>query len=390
MKKQYILSGAIIAILSLASCSGGGDKTTKFAPKERESSMTDAERKAAIEAKKASLNVDINSMMNSNGIKLSVLPPSPKADITEAISERIGVKMLGIIAANGIGGVNNVPGFALAASMNETGRQTTGSAPQKSIIKYDISYQVMNVADGTVYASQTESVTGVGNSFQEAASNAVNEIKSTDGLQKMLSTASEKILSWYKDNLPTLKSQINQAASEGNYALALAYINSVPSQAQEAYSYAMSVQPEMLKKFKSQTSAAEFTALKSAIASGQQDNKLTPEVYNHLAMIPSDTPEYAQAEKLVATYEKEVLARQAASEAREIASAEAARIHEEQMQMAQLEANKTIAVAQAKASEQAMRQHMRDKDDSKRGFWGNLGARIISGIDYLSDKANDN
>ena len=377
MKKLAIICIALSVAAVAGSCGGNntnnGQTGTKFAPRERTSSMTDAERQTAIAAKKASLQVNIQSLMNSSDVKLSVLPPVPAGEITEALSEKIGVKMLEIIAANGIGGVNNVPDFALAASMQESGRQTTSTAPQKSIIKYDVVYQVMNVTDGTVFASASESVTGVGNSFAEAAGNAVNEIKSTDALQAMLATASDKIVAWYRDNLPTLKMQVNAAVSEGNYPLALAYLQSVPSQAAEAYAYAADEHPAVLKQYKAANAATALTALKSAIATGVQSD-----IYLQFAMIPADAPEYAQASSLVEEYEKSVFA-----------AAEAQRLHQEKMQLAELEANKTIAVAEARASEQAMRKHMREQDDSKRGFWGNLGARIISGIDYVGDKIPD-
>lgn len=365
----------------------------KFNPGERDSSMTEGERKAAIAEKKKSLNVDISSMMNSNGVKLTVLPPSPSGDITEEMSERIGARMLAIIAANGIGGVNNVPDFALASTISETGRETTGGTPQKYIVKYEINYQVINMLDGTVYASAPESITGVGNSFQEATRNAVNEIKSTDNLQQMLSTASERIIDWYASNLSTLKNQVASAVEKKDFALALAYLNSVPSQATEAYAYASQEYSKVLESYKKSESNRNLAALKSAIASSSSSLELNPQVYTYLAMIPEGSQDYKDALAAITGYEKGVAERQAKDEARQ-AKAEEARNKAEElknereytMQMARMQADKEIAIAEAKASEQAIKQHMKEQADSKRGFWGNLGARIISGMDYVGDK----
>lgn len=388
MKVSVIISSLALMAVALTSCGGSGnDSGTKFNPKEKESTMTAEERKAAIEAKKQSLNVDVASLVNTTGVKLSVLPPVPAGEITEEVSEKIGVKMLRVIAANGIGGVNNVPGFALGAAVTETGRQATGSAPQKFIIKYDISYQVLNVADGSVYGTATESITGVGNSFQQAAANAVNEIKSTDALQSLLASASERIVAWYRDNLPALKSQVNEAIAANDYALALAYLNSVPSQATEAYAYAASEIPGVTNKLKAKNSAKEFAALKGAIAAGQQSATLDASVYTHLAMIPVDSPEYKRAETLVTEYEKSVLARQAANESRQIAADEVKQAHEQQMAMAQLEADKQIAIAQAKSTESAMAPNKNFKY-VERGFWSKIGARIIEGIDKVTASNN--
>lgn len=386
MKTNIILTIALAACLSISSCGGKGEgQGKKFAPKERESSMTESERKAAIAAKKESLNVDVNSLMNSNGVKLSVLPPTPAGDITEAVSEKIGVKMLGIIASNGIGGVNNVPGFALAATVSENSRQLTGTAPQKSMVKYTVTYQVINVADGNVYGTATESATGVGDTFAEAAANAFDELGSDNGASEMLAAASEKIIGWYNANLPTLKAQVDEAIGAEDYALALAYLNSVPSQAEKAYSYATSNIPEVTRKFKIRRANDELSALKKGIAEGKQSGTIVSDVYTHLALLPADSPEYTQAKKLVEEYEKQVFAQQAADKNQKATEEEARLAHERQLELAKIEADKVVAVAQAKASEQAMRQHMRDKDDKNRGFWGKLGARIIEKIDRISD-----
>lgn len=380
-----------LACLALTACGGGNSsgEGTKFAPKEKESKMTDEERAAAIAQRKASLKVDIASMMNSTGVKLTVLPPVPAGDITENTSELIGSKMLAIIAANGIGGVNNVPDFALAATMTETGRQTTGTAPQKCVLKYDINFQVMNVLNGTVYGSTVESVTGVGNTFEEATRNAVNEIKSTTAIQEMLTTSSDKIIAWFNDNLGAFKNQVSGAAEEGNYALALAYLNSVPSQATAAYEYSTSEYPKILEAYKKQNGASSLSALKSAIAASQQANELNQNVYNCLAMIPAESPEYAEAQKLVDNYQEAVLKRQAEEQKQQYNKEEAERTHKEKMELAKLDSERQIALAEAKASEQAMKMHMREKDDSKRGFWGNLGARIIGAMDYVGDKVSE-
>lgn len=366
--------------------SGNPSEGKKFNPKERTSSLNDEERRVAIANKKSSLQVDIPSLMSSRGVKLTVLPPTSEGDITESISEQIGVKMLNIIAVNGIGGVNNNPDFALGASIHETGRETTGTAPQKSIVKYDVNFKVLNMLDGAVYSSASESITGVGSNFVEATRNAVNEIKSTDALQKMLATAEERIIKWYEDNLPTVKNQVSAAVNSKDYALAMAYLNSVPSQASTAYAYASEEYPKILESYQKNIAATEFAALKGAIAQGSQDSELNPEVYTHLAMLPPDSPQYKEAENLVENYQKSVLERQAKEKDEKYSQSEAERIHNQQMEFAKLEADRQIAIAQAKASEQAIKQSMRESDDNRRGFWGNLGARIISSMDYVGGK----
>jgi hypothetical protein len=72
-----------------------------------------------------------------------------------------------------IGGYGNSPAFALAVVMAPTGRAATGTAPQRMITKYTITYVVANMLTGDVYASHSDDVEGVGATFTEAARNAV-------------------------------------------------------------------------------------------------------------------------------------------------------------------------------------------------------------------------
>ena len=122
MKFSNLLLSVCAVVLIMSSCGGGEStgSTKKFAPKDRTtSSMTDDERRQAIASKKAELTVDPLEMMTSNDVKLTVMPPYPSGDITEKISEQIGVRMLSMIAKNGIGGLNTSPGFCLTAKISE-------------------------------------------------------------------------------------------------------------------------------------------------------------------------------------------------------------------------------------------------------------------------------
>ncbi len=389
MKFNTLIITALAGAIMFSSCGGSeSGSSKKFAPQDRTTStMSDSERREAIAAKKAELTIDPMQMMNSNDVKLSVMPPYPAGDITEKLSEQIGVRMLSMIARNGIGGLNTVPGFALTAKISEGQKSVTGTAPQKMVVNYTVDYEVINTVTGDVYAAATQEITGVGNSYAQATSAAVRSIKDDAAIQQMLATASEKIIAWFNDNLPTFKSQVEAACQARDYALALSLIQSVPQQATEAFAYAQSRQEEVAKKFQDSIAANELIALKQAIqASG---NNPSAEVYAHMSLLSKNSKEYAEAQKLLSAYEKAVDEKTAtdAKNAQAKAEADAARAHE--VELANIEAERLKAKYQAKATEQALRQHMRDKDDKERGFWGNLGARIIGAIDNASDNAQD-
>ena len=360
MKLKYL----IFATLILVSCGGNNNSNQKsFNPKDRTTvEMSESERRAAIDAKKAESGVDLNVALASNDVKLSVMPPFPKGDITEAISERIAVKLLHITTANGIGGLNNVPGFALCASMEEVDKKLTSTAPQKMVTKYSISYSVRNLVTDDVYASCEQEITGVGGSWEEATRNAVNEIENNVHIQKMLSTASEKIIAWYSENIETFKKQISTAIASNDYAYALALINSVPEEATAAFEYAASMQDEVITKFKKQNASKELIAMKQAILAS--DNKLSPEVYAHLSLIPTDAPEYKEALALSKEYEDKVNQQREKSEMQKISAEE----RKHQLEMAQFESERMMAKYQSDAVNEEIQKLGRELEYERKGF----------------------
>lgn len=400
MKTLYKISTTCLLALTISSCGGGNNGNnqsqnigTVFAPKERTSSMNDEDRQAAIAAKKASLTIDVATALNSRGVKLSVLPPIPQGeDITEAIAERIAVKLLQITTANGIGGLGNVPGFALTASVDQTGRAATGTAPQKMVVKYEVTYQVMNVASGDVYSTATQEIMGVGNTFEEANRNSVDEIKNTPAMQQMLQTGCERIIAWYNDNLQTFKNQVEAAKGQKDFALALALVEAVPQQATAAFEYATKVQPELLISLQKKHAADELSAMRTAIANA--GSEYSAEVAAHMQMIPAESPEFKQAEALYTAYQQkvdnaiaELRAKAAADEAyaRKAAEAEAARAHEKDL--VQMEINKVKAKYEAESSGAAHELSIRKRvADENKGFWSRIGTRIIDAIDGASSK----
>ena len=385
MKHIYNIIGLALMAVAIMSCGGQQKQGTKFAPKERTSSLTDSEREAAINQKRAELNIDLGEQLNSHGVKFSILQPIAQGeDITPDIAQRIAVKMLEIASQNGISGLGSAPGFVLGCEIAQTGRAATGTAPQKMTVQYTLTFKVANTSTGDVYATATQDVTGVGNSFPEANQNAANNIKNSPELQKMLQTASARIIDWYNQNVETLKNQVSAAEGAGDYDFALALAEAVPQQATSAFNYASSKQPELIKKMQNKHAAESLSALRASIA--EANGNFSPKVAACLQMIPEGSSEANEAQKLYAAYEKKMTEKAAADNKQK--ELEEQRTHEKEL--AAIEADKMKCkyeqMANAKAMEKAMRY---DSDQKNKGFWAKLGGRVLGGIDFLGDKVSD-
>lgn len=386
MKYMYRAIAVIFIAFIVSSCGGQQKEGTKFAPNERTSALNENERKEAIAQKRSELNgLNLETLLYTHDIKFSIIEPEVQGeDITKEIANQIAVKMLQIASQNGISGLGTNPIFALGSEIVQTNRTATSTVPQKMTVQYDFTFKALNVVTGEVYATAIQTVTGVGRSFQEANQMSVREIKNTPELQKMLQTASSRIIDWYNNHLETLKKQVAVAESKGDVELALAIVEAVPEQAANTFKYAKEVQPELLKKLKQKYAAESLSALKAAIA--EANGEFSPIVAGCLQMIPEGTNEAKQAQLIYTEYEKAMKEKAIAdNKAKEL---EAQRFHEKEL--AQIEADKLKCkyeqMANAKALEKAMRY---DSDQKNKGFWGKLGNRILGGIDYVGDKVSD-
>ena len=390
MRHLYNIVGIALVALTIMSCGGQEKKGTKFAPKERTSSLSDSEREEAIAQKRAELlgGLNLDTLLYSHGVKFSIVQPKLQGeDITQDIADRLVMKMLQMACQNGISGLGTNPSFVLGAEIAQTGRAATGTTPQKMTVKYQLTFKVMNTATGDVYATATQEVMGVGNSFEEANQNFVKEIKNTPEIQKMLQTASERIIDWYNKNVQTVKNQIETAAGKGDYDLALAIASSVPEQATTAFQYASSKMESLTKGLMHKKAADMLGEMTAAMASAGED--FDPSIGAYFKLIPTDAPEHAKAQELYNKYAQQCKARRDALEAKAERDEQAARelekfrmMQEHETELAEIEADKIkskyASLASAKAAEAKAKASRRSG-----GLFGSVGDAISGTFDRV-------
>ncbi|MBR1484271.1 MAG: hypothetical protein IJ612_01090 [Prevotella sp.] len=393
MKHIYNILGIALMAAAIMSCGGQQQQQqkqgTKFAPKERTSSMTASERRAAIAEKQAELlgGLNLDTLLYSHGVKFSIVQPRVQGeDITQDISDRISMKLLQMACQNGISGLGTNPTFVFGTEIAQTGRAATGTTPQKMTVQYQLTFKVMNAATGDVYATATQDVMGVGNSFVEANQNFVKEIKNTPEIQKMLQTASERIVKWYNENLQAVKNQVEKAEGEGNYDLALAILTSIPEQS-SSYKYVAEKQDALLKGMLHQHAATMLGDMTAAMASAGEE--FDPSIGAYFKLIPADTPEHAKAQELYNKYTQQCKARRDALEAKAERDEQAARdlekfkmMQEHEKELAEIEADKIKSKCASMASAKAAEAQAKASRKSG-GLFGSIGDAISGTFDRV-------
>lgn len=337
MKKTYIYIIGVAAMM-LTACGGNGDKKKGFNPQDRTStSMSIEDRDAAIEAKRNSLaqEINIDSILSNHGVTFSVLPPAINTNLPQAASDKLGTRMIQIATQNGIGGLCKNPVLAMVSRVDCVQRELTGSAPQKAIVKYEVTMYCGNFITNDIYASSSQTITGVGSNFGDASSKAMNELKNTADMQKMLSTASERAIKWYSSTA-NVKKIVDEAVGNRNYALAMALLSSVPSQASATYAYAEKRNKEVSDLFFEEKAAELLGELEGAIAAAGEE--YVPGLGAYLKVIPVRSSSYARAKKVYDDYLKHVA---------DVCSDKRMKAHELAMEKLQVEKIKAPYEAQA-------------------------------------------
>lgn len=341
-----------MGIISLDSCSNGKSGGKKFNPQPEESTLTDAERQAAIEAKRASLAVIDTATVIGNGIKLTIMTPNPDPEnfVSAQMSNELAIRMLSVASRNGISGMGGDPSFVFAAGITGAEKKPTGTAPQKTMITYNVTLYVGNILSDAVFGTTSVKLVGVGENERQAAINAAREFNDNSSIQHMLSQSVQKIIDYYNSHTDEIKSQVNGYLSRGKYDEAYAILRSVPQEATETFKYAQSqlekVGSRMLEKY----STENFARLKAAIAASE--GTYNPEAGAYLAMIPAGSAQYNEAQKIYGDYTKHltITQEQEKTAAREMEMKKMELAAKTSKQMSSSEMRRRIALEDAQTS----------------------------------------
>lgn len=289
-----------MGVLILSSCGGKDSKGKAFNPQEKESTMTDSERRAAIEAKRNSLASTDTALIFGDCVKLTIMKPKPEGKVTEAVSDLVKQRMLDMVTANGIGGVGGDPAMVFACGISNVSTKLTGTAPQKTQVTLDVQYYVANLGSGTVFGSLSDQVVGVGNNEEQAYKNACNELKNNKKIQQMLKSANENIIDYYNKNANSIQAEVEALIAQNDYERAYSLLRGIPGQCKELFEFSAKRLPSISQKILERDAATNLAFMQSAIAAN--DSAYSNVVGDIMALIPVNTPQYTEAKAAFRKY----------------------------------------------------------------------------------------
>lgn len=337
MKANRIFLAFVLPCLILCACNKP-QQGKVYQPRQKQSTMTDEQRQAAIEQKKAEMNGLLDSASYQNAVKLTIWVPKITEIFPKEAAETLGARMLQITSQNGIAGYGGNPSFVLAAEVTPFEQGVTATAPAKTYIRYKVNFFVANVTTGEIFGASQQEVMGVGDSETMAMLNAMQSVASDDALQSMLKQSSQKIVNWYESHKSTVIGQINNYVRIGDYAKAYAMLISIPEEAKTCFEYAQKHLDEVHNLYLNQLSNEYYQRMLSAMA--ENEGSYNPTVGAYMVSIPLNAPVYAKAEKAFNEYIQRIQS-----------IADAQRAHEMYLEEEQLAIEKIRAESELKAQE---------------------------------------
>ena len=346
MKANRIFLAFVLPCLILCACNKP-QQGKVYQPRQKQSTMTDEQRQAAITQKKAEMNGLLDSASYQNAVKLTIWVPKITEIFPKEAAETLGARMLQITSQNAIAGYGGNPSFVLAAEVTPFEQGVTATAPAKTYIRYKVNFFVANVTSGEIFGASQQDVMGVGDSETMAMLNAMQSVASDDGLQNMLKQSSQKIVNWYESHKSTVIGQINNYVRIGNYAKAYAMLISIPEEAKTCFEYAQKHLDEVHNLYLNQLSNEYYQRMLSAMA--ENEGSYNPTVGAYMVSIPLNAPIYAKAEKAFNEYIQRIQS-----------IADAQRAHEMYLEEEQLAIEKIRAESELKAQEALIAQSEAD------------------------------
>ena len=168
-------------------------------------------------------------------LELTAYIPDQIEGITESARSNLQNKLNQIVTQNGLGGGENTR-FIITANISVLTKDITPTAPPMQAYTLEVTLYIGDGFEGTLFASTSVTVKGVGETETKAYLAALKNIKTkSPEYQKFIEKGKEKIIAYYNDNCDFIMKNAQTMASGGNYDDALWVLTSIPNVCKECY-----------------------------------------------------------------------------------------------------------------------------------------------------------
>ncbi|MGE0560647.1 MAG: hypothetical protein AB7O47_02410 [Flavobacteriales bacterium] len=158
-------------------------------------------------------------------------------------------KLTQVINSNGVAASSFNSRFVLTANVTVLTKDLTATAPPMQAYTLDVTLYIGDGFDGTLFASQSVQVKGVGQNETKAYMAALKNIKPTDpSLTAFVEKGKQKIVEYYNSKCDFIIKEANTLASQNKYEEAIFLLTSVPDACAQCYDKAIAAIGPMYQK----------------------------------------------------------------------------------------------------------------------------------------------
>lgn len=242
----------------------------------------------------------------NNGIQLYLYAPNQVEYIPESSMEYLLNNLSSAVTADGLAAQNEyMTQFVLMPKVNVASKNMITNTQTQVVLNIDISLQVVDGMSGTLYASSTVNVKGVGTNETKAYNSAFRSInKKQQQIAVLVKTAKQKILSYYEAEAGNIIKKANLLAAKNNYEEAFYLLSMIPSQCSK-FDASISAGLSLWEKYKNYSCNTNLAKAEAIWISGQDYNAAI-EAGKYLSQILPDSECYGKAIQLYNEIKKKV------------------------------------------------------------------------------------
>ena len=252
------------------------------------------------------VNMTMTAYAQNNGIQLYLYAPNQVENIPESSMEYLLNNLSSAVTADGLAAQNEyMTQFVLMPKVNVASKNIITNTQTQVVLNIDISLQVIDGMSGTLYASSTVNVKGVGTNETKAYNSAFRSInKKQQQIVVLAKTAKQKILSYYEAEAGNIIKKANLLAAKNNYEEAFYLLSMIPSQCSK-FDASISAGLSLWEKYKNYSCNTNLAKAEAIWISGQDYNAAI-EAGKYLSQILPDTECYGKAIQLYNEIKKKV------------------------------------------------------------------------------------
>lgn len=252
------------------------------------------------------VNLAMTAYAQNNGIQLYLYAPNQVEYIPESSMEYLLNNLSSAVTADGLAAQNEyMTQFVLMPKVNVASKNIITNTQTQVVLNIDISLQVVDGMSGTLYASSTVNVKGVGTNETKAYNSAFRSInKKQQQIVVLVKTAKQKILSYYEAEAGNIIKKANLLAAKNNYEEAFYLLSMIPSQCSK-FDASISAGLSLWEKYKNYSCNTNLAKAEAIWISGQDYNAAI-EAGKYLSQILPDSECYGKAIQLYNEIKKKV------------------------------------------------------------------------------------